>query len=357
MPLPSPEDYRNTLKQLYDDLSRRTHIQIRMSREELNRLIKNLQGFTLLETKKILTRAIIEGNCLSAESIKKVVEAKKDIIEKDGLLEYYPVNEKIQDIADLAGLKDWLAKRSFFMAEPEKAVKMGLTFPKGILLLGIPGTGKSLCAKAVSNEWGIPLLKMDTSRLYSKYLGETEQNFRRAMDTAEKMAPVVLWIDEIEKALASGGEEDGGVSKRVLGTFLTWMQDRRGDVFVVATANDIHGLPPELLRKGRFDELFFLGLPDILSRTELFRILLDKRGYAPDRFDCGALASAAEGFTGADIEQAICSALYSAAAGDKPLDTEAILREVRDTCPISKTRAEYIGFLTAWAKGRTRGAN
>jgi SpoVK/Ycf46/Vps4 family AAA+-type ATPase len=357
MPLPTEREYADILKVLYRDLSKKAAIPVRLDRNSLNRLIFNLKGLTLLETQKVLTRTMLEDGCLSADSIRRIVEAKKTIVEKDGLLEYYPVDKNFQDIADLTRLKAWLAKRRHCIDDRDAAEAAGLVFPKGILLLGVPGSGKSLCAKAVSVEWGIPLLKMDTSRLYSKYVGETEHNFRRAMDAAEKLSPTVLWIDEIEKAMAWGGEEDGGVSKRVLGSFLTWMQERRGDVFVVATSNDIQALPPELLRKGRFDEIFFLDLPDVESRREIFRIHLKRRKYALDTFDCESLARASEGFTGADIEQAICSALYSAVPEHHPLTTQAILNEIADTHPLSRTRAEALDALRAWARDRTVPAN
>src|SRR5690606_21058129 len=199
----------------------------------------NLRGLTLLEAEKLLTRAIIEDGRLAADDLAHVLEAKRAVIEREGLLEYYPVEESMAEVADLAGLKDWLAKRRAILADPERAAEFGLAFPKGVLLLGVPGCGKSLCAKAVSMEWGLPLLRLDTAALYNKYIGETEKNFKRAMSVAERVAPVVLWIDEIEKAFAASGEEDGGVSQRVLGSFLSWLQDRKGDVFIVATANDV----------------------------------------------------------------------------------------------------------------------
>lgn len=357
MPMPTEREYADILKSIHRDLSKKKTIPVRLDRNSLNRLIYNLKGLTLLETQKVLTRAMLEDECLSADSIRRIAEAKKTIVERDGLLEYYPVDKSFQDIADLARLKGWLAKRRHFIENRDAAAASGLSFPKGILLLGVPGSGKSLCAKAVSMEWGIPLLKMDTSRLYSKYVGETEHNFRRAMDAAEKLSPTVLWIDEIEKAMAWGREEDGGVSKRVLGSLLTWMQERRGDVFVVATSNDVESLPPEMLRKGRFDEIFFLDLPDADSRREIFRIHLKRRKYAPEAFDCESLARASDGFTGADIEQAICSALYSAVPVRSPLTTQTILNEIADTHPLSRTRAEELEALRAWAKGRTVPAN
>jgi len=357
LPLPGREELKDLLKNIYHDISRKTRIAVEMDQEDLKRLVQNLQGLTLVEAKKILTKVMIEDGKLSPKDIQKVIEAKKAVIEKEGLLEYYPVNERLQDVADLEGLKAWLAKRSHFITHPEKAKQAGLKFPRGVLLLGVPGTGKSLCAKAVAMEWGLPLLKMDPANLYSKYIGETEQKFKRAMEMAEKMAPLVLWVDEIEKALASGGNEDGGVSMRVLGTFLSWMQDRRGDVFVVATANDISRLPPELLRKGRFDEIFFVDLPGGETRKTIFRIHISRRGHQSDKFDLDQLAAVSDGFSGAEIEQVVVSALYTCVSDGFDLSTALLVEEAKKTCPLSKTRFEYVQELRQWAENRTVKAN
>jgi SpoVK/Ycf46/Vps4 family AAA+-type ATPase len=259
------------------------------------------------------------------------------------------------DVIGLEGLKTWLAKRRLILTETARASQFGLTFPKGLLLLGVPGCGKSLCAKAVAKEWALPLLKLDAGALYDKFIGETEKNFRKAMDTAERVAPDVLWIDEIEKAFASGGggDADGGLSTRLLGGFLTWLQDRHGDVFVVATANDIERLPPELLRKGRFDEIFFVDLPGAEARAAIFALHLKKRGQAPEKFDTAALAAAADGFSGSEIEQVVVSALYSAFAAHADLSTAAVLAEVNATNPLSRTMGDKIEALRDWAKDKT----
>lgn len=206
-------------------------------------------------------------------------------------------------------------------------------------------------------EWKLPLLKLDTANLYNKYVGESERNFKRAFETAERMAPVVLWIDELEKAFATGGSDDGGLSMRVLGTFLSWMQDRKGDVFIVATANDVTRLPPEFLRKGRFDEIFFVDLPDAEARAAIFRIHLSRRGHDPGRFDLAELVRATDGFSGAEIEQAIVSALYTAFASGGALDTPLLLDEIRRTRPLSVTMAERVAALRRWAEGRTVSAS
>lgn len=241
---------------------------------------------------------------------------------------------------------------------PKKAAEFGLSFPKGILLLGVPGCGKSLSAKAVAMEWGLPLMKLDPSNLYNKYIGESEKNFKRAMRTAEKMSPVVLWIDEIEKAFSTGGQsEDGGVSRRIFGTFLSWLQDRKGDVFIVATANDVQKLPPEFVRKGRFDEIFFVDLPDSEARQSIFRIHLAKRGKNPDDFNLPLLVQKTEGFSGSEIEQTIISGLYTAFSRRKELTTEILLDEISLTTTLSQTMSEQIVWLRQWASERTVSAH
>lgn len=358
LPPPRLEEYRILLGRIMRDVSEHMEIRIDIGKPDLERLIRNLTGLTLMEAEKILTKALVVDGALSAEDIRRVIDAKKEIVEREGLLEYYPAESTMKDIADLSGLKSWLSKRKMIIQRPDEARKFGLTFPRGVLLLGIPGTGKSLCAKAVAMEWGLPLLKMDPAGLYNKYVGETERNFKSAMKTAEKMSPVVLWIDEIEKAFtAQGGDQDGGVSTRVLGTFLSWLQDRDGDVFVVATANDVSRLPPELLRKGRFDEIFFVDLPDRDARVRLFEIHLARRGKDPSGFDLDALADATEGFSGADVEQAIVAAMYSSFASSSPLTEEALQEEIGATRPLSATMPERIVSLRQWASGRTVGAN
>ena len=287
---------------------------------------------------------------MSAADVRHVVLAKKELIEREGLLEYYPTDQSFEAVADLASLKAWLAKRQGVVSAPTRAANYGLDFPRGVLLLGVPGCGKSLSAKAVASEWGLPLLKLDPSNL-------SERNFKRAMRAAERMAPVVLWIDELEKAFAAGGSEDGGVSQLILGSFLSWMQDRRGDVFVVATANEVQRLPPEFLRKRRFDEIFFVDLPDLATRDEVFRIHLDRRGRDAAAFDLEALAHTTEGFSGSEIEGVVVAGLYSAFATGGELTVSTLLDEVRRTRPLSVIRSEEIAALRSWTRERTIPAN
>ncbi len=357
LPGPSDEEFREMLSRIVRDLSKRQPVDVELSRDETTSLVKALSGLTLMEAGKILTKAIVEDGTLTAEDIHYVIEAKREVVEREGLLEYYPAETPLSGVADLKTLKDWLGKRKAVVASPEQAERFGLDFPRGVLLLGVPGCGKSLSAKAVAYEWQLPLLKLDPSNLYNKYVGESEANFKRAMKAAERMAPVVLWIDELEKAFAAGGSEDGGVSQRILGSFLSWMQDRRGDVFVVATANEIDRLPPESLRKGRFDEIFFVDLPDAETRAEVFRIHLAHRGHDPATFDLAALASATEGFSGSEIEQVVVSTLYTAFSAHTAVDTAALAAEAKGTVPLSVAMGEKVQELRAWAEGRTVRAN
>lgn len=358
MPEPSIDEYRDLLGHIIRDLKLKNNLEINITPEEKTQLLNNIKGLTLTEAEKILTKIMVVDNTLSGSDIRRIMDEKKDIIEKDGVLEYYPVEESMSDIAGLDSLKDWLAKRKNIITDPDKAKEFGLEFPKGILVLGVPGCGKSLCAKAVAMEWGLPLLKFDTANLYNKYIGETEKNLKNAIETSEKMSPVVLWIDEIEKVFSiSGSGEDGGVSMRVFGTFLNWMQERRGDVFIFATANDVSKLPPEFLRKGRFDEIFFVDLPDLESRRIIFEIHLKKRDKDISKFDLGLLAKNSEGFSGSEIEQVVVSSLYTAFSDGKELSTEILLNEIIKTSPLSVTMAERIYKLRQWAKERTVSAH
>ncbi len=357
LPGPNKKDFDALLRQIVRDLSRRGHVDIDLDAEARAMLVNHLAGLTLLEAEKILTKAIVEDGRLDVDDISHVIDAKRAVIEREGLLEYYPLERSAARVADLRNLRTWLEKRKAVVAEPLRAEEFGLPFPRGVLLLGVPGCGKSLSAKAVAMEWRLPLLKLDTSTLYNKFIGESEKNFKRAMRTAEKMAPVVLWIDEIEKAFATGGEEDGGVSQRILGSFLSWMQERTGDVFVVATANNIDRLPAEFLRKGRFDEIFFVDLPDGGVRAEIFGIHLSGRGQEPESFPLAELADLTTGFSGAEIEQVVISGLYSAFAAGQPLSAEILRAECRETRPLAVTMAERVSRLRQWAEGRAVPAN
>jgi SpoVK/Ycf46/Vps4 family AAA+-type ATPase len=320
----------------------------------LDRLIDNLSGLPARDAKHLARSAIEDDGAITEEDLPTVMEAKFQLLGQDGVLFYEYDTARFADVGGLARLKEWLRLREPVFAGTLN--KPGLDIPKGILLLGVQGCGKSLAAKAVAGSWGLPLLRLDFGTLYNKYHGETERNLRQALVQAETMAPCVLWIDEIEKGLSTDGS-DSGTSRRVLGTLLTWMAENDARAFLVATANDIETLPPELLRKGRMDEIFFVDLPDQNTRRRIFTIHLEKRELNSANIDTETLARACDGFSGAEIEQAVVSALYASHARNQPLDAQALLKEIRDTRPLSVVMAERVGALRAWAAKRTVPAN
>jgi ATP-dependent 26S proteasome regulatory subunit len=351
--LPSADELKELVRRVVRDISTRRKISVDMDSTTGRKLVQNLKGLTLNEAERVLTRAIVHDGRLSADDLPLILDVKKQKISQSGLIEFFPRQESFDGIGGLKNLKQWLAMRKG--AFSQEAEKFGIEPPRGVLLLGVQGCGKSLMAKAVALEWEVPLLRLDTGSLYSKFIGETETNVREAIRLAESMAPVVLWIDEIEKAFTppGGSDADGGVSARLLGTFLSWLQEKKAPVFVVATANNIHMLPPELLRKGRFDEIFFMDLPGIEERAEIFRLHLQRRKRDPSGFDLESLALAAEGFSGAEIEQGLVSALYAAFSARRELCTDCILRELKSTRPLSLVMKEQIDRMRAWADGRT----
>jgi SpoVK/Ycf46/Vps4 family AAA+-type ATPase len=287
-----------------------------------------------------------------------VFSEKQQVIKKSGLLEYYESQEKFSDVAGLENLKQWLKKRS--IAFTDRAKKFGLPAPRGVLLLGVQGCGKSLCAKAVSGLWGLPLLRFDVGRMFSSLVGSSEENIRRAIQVAESVAPAILWVDEIDKALAGAANSagsDGGTAARVFGTLLTWLSEKTSPVFVIATANNISQLPPELLRKGRLDEIFFVDLPTPAERKEIFRIHIEKRGRIAANFNLDDLARVSEGFNGAEIEEAVIAALFDAFSTQQDLNTEILKGAIADTVPLSKTMSEELNRLRTWATGRSRPAS
>jgi SpoVK/Ycf46/Vps4 family AAA+-type ATPase len=299
-----------------------------------------LSGLTLNQARQALAWCILNDGKLAADDVPLLIRRKGEAIQDGGLLEFYPPDENAFELGGFERLKAWLERaRIGFGAE---AQALGLAPPRGILLVGVQGCGKSLAAKVVARTWQQPLLKLDAARLFDKYVGETEKNLRHALDVAEAIAPSVLWIDEIEKGFAQGGEGDGGVARRMLGSFLTWMQEHKAGVFVAATANDLSTLPPELLRKGRFDEIFFVDLPDAAEREGIFRIHLQVRRQDPAAFDLPALAAAADGFSGAEIEQAVIASLYRALHARAALSTGMLLEEIGRTVPLSVSRREDV---------------
>lgn len=331
---------------------------VRLTPAGRERLLKAALGLTLGEAEAVFARGLVRDGALTDAAVDLVLEEKKQIVRRSGILEFYEAEEGLEDVGGLAALKAWLARRVAAFTEDARAY--GLPTPKGILVLGVQGCGKSLLAKAVSRAWRMPLLRLDVGRIFGRYVGESEAAIRRAIQTAEAVAPAILWIDEIEKGFAGGTSEahDTGVAARVLGTFLTWLQEKRKPVFVFATANQIRQLPPELLRKGRFDELFFVDLPAAPERREIFAVHLRRRGRDPAGFDLDALAQRTEGFTGAEIEQVVNEALYAAYAdGRRPLKQGDLEQAAGEIVPISVTMQEAISAMRHWAASRARKAS
>jgi SpoVK/Ycf46/Vps4 family AAA+-type ATPase len=351
--LPGPDELERIVKQAIVACERDGPVTVRLPDADLDRLVERLRGFTAFEAERAVTRAIVRDRTLDAGDIDTIIEIKKELLRKDGVLEYVAPEENLAEVGGFENLKGWLGKRAKAFA-PE-ARQYGIEWPRGILLLGVQGGGKTLVARAVAREWGLPLLKLEAARLYDKYIGETEKNLERALQTAEHMAPCVLMIDELEKGLSysAGADSDAGLSKRVFGRLLGWLQDRKAPVFVVATSNNINELPPELTRKGRFDEIFFVDLPTPAERREIFAVHLEKRKRNPALFDLAALAAASEGFTGAEIEQAVVSALYTAFSKGMEVTSAIIAAELSATRPLSVTRAEEVAALPDWARDRT----
>ena len=333
---------------LADFKSSSVHIDVELGQEDLKRILKTLKGLSIQQIRNTLNSCILRDCRFDRNDLAEIEKCKKEIFDQDGILEYFG-SERGNNMAGFGNLKRWLSDRKNVIT----AGNPGLPPPKGVLLLGVQGCGKSLAAKVIAGELSMPLYRLDLNRLYSKYLGETEENLRKALATVERLSPVCLWIDEIEKIFAaSSGEIDGGVSKRVLGAMLTWMQERHDGSFIAATSNDINSLPPELLRKGRFDEIFFADLPNILERGEILRIHLIKRGLKSEDFDLGALSLNSEGFSGAELEQAVISALYSASGANEKISTKHVLEQLKLTRPLSVIKAEAVDFLRGWAKER-----
>ncbi len=322
---------------------------VKVSSRSMKMLVNNLAGLSLRDARRLTRKAIYNDGAIGDSDLPKVMQAKFELLNRGGVLSYEYETAQFEDVAGLSNLKKWISQRQrVFLGD----APVGLDPPKGILLLGVQGCGKSLAAKAVAGGFGVPLLRLDFGALYNKYHGETERNLRRSLETAGVMAPCVLWIDEIEKGVSTS-DSDGGTSQRVLGTLLTWMAERKDKVFVVATANNIDALPPELLRKGRLDEIFFVDLPDDATRATLFDIHLRQREQDPNTFDLPTLSSASAGFSGAEVEQSVVSALYSAHADELPLSTELIVAELAETRPLSVVMKESVERLRAWAKDRT----
>lgn len=328
-------------------------MRVRTDKVVMDRLIQNLMGLTYVDARQIIRNIIYDDGAITEDEMETVNKARYQLLDLDGAVHYEYETAHFKEVGGMNRLKEWLERRQRVFLEAEK---LGLDQPKGIMLVGVQGGGKSLAAKAVAGMWGVPLLRLDFGALYNKWHGESEKNLRDSLKLAQMMSPCVLWMDEVEKGISTG-ENDGGTSKRVLGTLLTFMQENKLPIFMVATANDISALPPEFIRKGRLDEIFFVDLPDDETRQEIFKIHLSKRKQVHLEFDLIKLAQATKGFSGAEIEQAVVAGLYSSLHAEQALDTDTILKEVESTSPLSKVMAEKMQALRNWAEGRAVIAN
>ncbi len=350
--LPGEDELEQLVRETLRKMHRRKAIRIDITKSQFQTVLKNLRGMARREAEQIITDAVAEDRAFTADDINHILAMKRQALKADGLLEYVETPVDLGSIGGLNKLKRWLKMRR--EGDSVEAREFGISPPRGVLMLGVQGAGKSMCAKAISTAWQRPLLRLDPGALFDRYVGESERRLRQALAQAEAMSPIVLWVDEIEKGFssASGGANDGGIAKRMFGTLLTWMQEHEAPVFLVATANDISALPPELLRKGRFDEIFFVDLPRVPTRRQIFTIHLRKRNRDPKAFDLAKLVEASDGYSGAEIEQAIVSALHEAWADKADLDTDRIINALNQSPPLSVTMAEKVHELRQWAETR-----
>jgi len=353
--LPTLEELEISLDNVVRSAREIAGIKLRMTDDDKERVLNASRGLTCLEAENVFGKSLVMGRKLD---LKIIISEKEQLIRRSQVLEYYESVEGFENVGGMGLVKAWLRKRG--KAFSERARAFGLPEPKGLLLLGVQGAGKSLLAKSVASQWQLPLLRLDLGRVFSELVGSSEQNIRTALRLAESVSPCVLWVDEIEKGLAGvggSGSSDAGTSARVFGSLLTWMQEKTSPVFVISTANDITKLPPELLRKGRFDEIFFVDLPRAEERREIFTIHLARRGREPLRFDLNQLALVTEGFSGAEIEQAIIEGLYDAFENEQDLTDDDIVNSIEKTMPLSRTMESKISALRQWARTHARPAS
>jgi len=354
LPLPDKARLRHIVDECMMRMGQGRTLRRTIDAAGLDAVVNNLRGLTEEEAERAISQAIVTRYGLVPETVSDVLDAKKDLLRHSGMLEFVDTSENMAAIGGLDNLKRWLAQRRG--SWEDSARQFGLEPARGVIILGVQGCGKSLCARAVAGEWQLPLVKFDTAAVFDKYIGETEKRIQKVFRVAEGLAPCVFWIDELEKVFAGSGPDsasvDAGVSSRILAAFLSWMQDRKAPVFVAATCNNVNALPPELIRKGRFDELFFVDLPNHGERKQIFAIQLNKRRRNPCDFDLERVAAAARGFSGAEIDAAVQSALYAAYSVKQQLTTQTLLEVLTQTVPLSTTRAEEIQALRSWAGER-----
>ncbi|ABA57868.1 AAA ATPase [Nitrosococcus oceani ATCC 19707] len=349
--LPNPSELDNLVREVAREWSQKHNGKpVKADPQTLRMLVSNLSGLTYKDAKRLARNGIFNDGAVTPIDLQRVMKAKYELLNQAGVLTFEYESAHFADIGGFKRLKHWLEQRRDPLISGSQSSPLAV--PKGILLLGVQGCGKSLAAKVVAGTWGIPLLRLDFGALYNKFFGETERNLRESLKMSEAMAPCVLWIDEIEKGVSTEGS-DNATSRRVLGTLLTWLAEKKAPVFMVATANDIEALPPELIRKGRFDEIFFVDLPDQVAREAIFHIHLGNRNAEMGVIDIPHLATMSEGFSGAEIEQVVVSAYYSTHAQSSVLDTQSIAAEIALTRPLSVTMAERIAYLRSWAVERT----
>jgi MoxR-like ATPase len=350
--LPTDAEYQATLGHVASALTLQRSADVALGPLDQLEVVAALRGLTLTQARQVLQQVARVDRRLDLGDLPRIADLKARALSEGGVLEYFPIDDTVAELGGFARLRTWLDRARVGFSDEAKA--MNLPAPKGVLLTGVQGCGKSLAAKAIAKNWQMPLIRLDAGRLYDKYVGESERNLRRALDVAESLTPAVLWIDEIEKALAQGGGDstDGGLSQRILGTLLTWMSERKEGVFLVATANDIFGLPPELLRKGRFDELFFVDLPNDDERAAILAIHLRMRRQDPAALQLPQLVAATTGFSGAELEQVVVGTLLGALQRGTPATTDAYLAEIAATVPLSRSRAEDLARLRQLAVGR-----
>ena len=354
LPLPDRDRLREIIRETYTRLAGTHSLKLQLDANGVDAMAANLRGLTEEAAERAISQTVVGRLALSPECITDVLDAKKAQLKRSEMLEFVDATDTMSSVGGLDNLKHWLEQRRG--SWDDQARQFGLDPPKGVIILGVQGCGKSLCARAVAGEWKLPLVKFDTAAVYDKFIGETEKRIQKVFRVAEGLAPCVLWIDELEKVFAGSGPDsasaDAGVSSRLLASFLSWMQERKPAVFVAATCNNVTVLPPELIRKGRFDELFFVDLPSAAERKQVFSIQLTKRKRNPADYDLDRVAEAAKGFSGAEIESAVQTALYAAFARKQELSAEDLLTALSSTVPLSITRAEEIAELRAWAKDR-----
>lgn len=352
--LPDAARLRQIVEDAFARLSRTRTLKRNLDAAGMNAVSENLRGLTEEEAERAVSQAIIARYALGPEVATDVLEAKKNLLRHSGMLEFMEADVKFSGVAGLENLKRWLQQRRG--AWEEGARNFGLEPPRGVIIMGVQGCGKSMCARAIAGEWNLPLVKFDAAAVFDKYIGETEKHVRKVFQVTEELAPAVLWIDELEKVFAGtepgSASADAGTASRLLGAFLSWMQDRTSAVFIAATSNNVTVLPPELIRKGRFDELFFVDLPHAQERRAIFAIHLARHKQNSANFDLDRLASAAAGYSGAEIDAAVQTAMYASFSSKKPLATEDLIQAVQSTVPLSATRAEEIQALRQWAQQR-----